>query len=80
MPVQADVVPIAPDSPKVRNVRLKVAVIEDGRHGYEVATAAHLHPNVFSRIISGSLQPSAGARKRIAQVLNRPESELFEDA
>ena len=59
------------------NLRLKEAILKTGRKQYVLSTLAGLNPVRFSKIVSGHLQPNDDEKKRIADVLELPEDELF---
>lgn len=59
------------------NTNLKIAIIQSGKKGYEVAQALKWHPSKLSGMISGVYRPQAGDLERISKVLKKPVNDLF---
>lgn len=60
------------------NGALKLAIRNSRRKTQRrVARAARIDETILSRIISGEREPSPEERERLANVLRRPERELF---
>jgi len=62
-----------------KQTRLKFAIFEEGLTQKEVARRAGLDPAIISLIINGRYVPDSIQRAKIVKVLNKNESELFED-
>ena len=60
------------------NTRLKIAIIESGRKGYEIANSLDWHPTKVSQIVIGAQRPSAGDKRQLARSLNKTVAELFQ--
>ena len=60
------------------NTRLKIAIIESGRKGYEIANSLNWHPTKVSQIVIGAQRPSADDKRQLAQALNKTVAELFQ--
>lgn len=63
-----------------RNAELAAAVARDGRHKYEIAIAVGVSPSVFAGYLSGRYDPNGYRRRRIADVLDVAESDIFPEA
>jgi hypothetical protein len=59
------------------NKRLKIAIIESGRKGYEVANSLGWHPTKVSQIIIGAQPASANDKRQMAEELGKTVPELF---
>ena len=56
---------------------LRLAVLQDGRPHYQIASSAGLSESIFSRILIGRRAPNRDERTRIAGALKCPEYALF---
>ena len=61
----------------MRNKRLKIAIIESGKKGYEIARQLEWHPNKVSQIVIGAYTPSSVEKRQLAEVLGLSVHELF---
>jgi hypothetical protein len=61
----------------MRNQRLKIAIIESGEKGYEIARKLEWHPTKVSQIVIGAYAPSSVEKRQLAEVLGRSVHELF---
>ncbi|MBT6718105.1 MAG: helix-turn-helix transcriptional regulator [Nitrospina sp.] len=59
------------------NKRLKIAIIESGKKGYEIARQLDWHPTKVSQIVIGAYTPSSVEKRQLAKVLGRSVHELF---
>ena len=59
------------------NTRLKIAIIESGQKGYEIAHRLGWHPTKVSQIVIGAHRPNANEKCQLANVLGKSISELF---
>ena len=59
------------------NKRLKIAIIESGEKGYEVARKLEWHPTKVSQIVIGAYTPNSAEKRQLAEVLGRLVQELF---
>ena len=59
-------------------LKLKMAILNSGRHQYEVAHDAGIPETRLSRIILGRVDPSAEERRCIARALRATERDLFD--
>jgi transcriptional regulator with XRE-family HTH domain len=59
------------------NIRLKIAIIESGQKGYEIANSLNWHPTKVSQIVIGASRPSAEEKLLLANVLEKSVAELF---
>jgi len=59
------------------NLYLKHALIDAGRPAYVLAMEAGINPTKLSKIIMGIACPSEVEKKRLAEVLQKTEEELF---
>jgi DNA-binding XRE family transcriptional regulator len=64
----------------MKNIKLKVALIEKGETQYRLAQVLKCDPAVVSRISNGWINPSNEVKRKIANFLDRPIAELFRDA
>jgi DNA-binding XRE family transcriptional regulator len=62
------------------NLRLAHALVDDGRTRKRLAADIGVSHQWLCRVFTGTVQPSASLRRRIAAALGRPELELFDDA
>lgn len=62
------------------NIPLKVAIVQSGRSQNEIAAAAHMSSWRLSKIINGHAKVTPAERRRLARVLRRRVSEVFEVA
>jgi transcriptional regulator with XRE-family HTH domain len=61
---------------------LRIALAEakaTGRHGYQVAAAAHIDPTTLSRIVTGQRVPHRLTAEAIARALDRDVADVFPD-
>ena len=61
----------------MRNKRLKIAIIESGKKGYEIARQLEWHPTKVSQIVIGAYTPSSVEKRQLAEVLGRSVHELL---
>ena len=59
------------------NTQLKIAIIESGKKGYELANSMGWHPTKVSQIVIGAQRPSADDKRQLAQALNKTVAQLF---
>lgn len=59
------------------NTRLKIAIIESGRKGYEIAHGLGWHPTKVSQIVIGAHRPNPDEQRQLATILDRAVGELF---
>ena len=59
------------------NTRLKIAIIESGQKGYELANSLNWHPTKISQIVIGAQRPSADDKCQIANALGKSVAQLF---
>ena len=59
------------------NTRLKIAIIESGRKGYEIAHELNWHPTKVSQIVIGAHRPNSDEKRQLAVILDKAVSELF---
>ena len=59
------------------NTRLKIAIIESGQKGYELANGIGWHPTKVSQIVIGAQRPSAEDKRQLANALGKTVAELF---
>jgi len=59
------------------NTRLKIAIIESGRKGYEIAHQLDWHPTKVSQIVIGAHRPNSDEQLQLAHILNKTVVELF---
>jgi transcriptional regulator with XRE-family HTH domain len=62
-----------------RNRALTKAIVDDGREHREIADLVGVSRTWFAGVCSGRVPPSKPLRARIAEVLGRPEAELFDE-
>jgi transcriptional regulator with XRE-family HTH domain len=62
-----------------RNRALTKAIVDDGRQHRQIAALVGVSETWFAGVCSGRVRPSAPLRARIADVLDRPEHELFDE-
>jgi len=62
----------------MKNLPLKIAIVESGRSQLEVAKLADMHASWLSLIVNGHREPSEAERKALARILKRKPAELFE--
>jgi transcriptional regulator with XRE-family HTH domain len=63
----------------MKNLALKIAIVESGRSQADVAADIGMHDTKLSMIVNGRREPSDAERKAIARVLKRKPSQLFPD-
>jgi len=63
---------------KRRATTLKISIWENGITQRELALKAGISEATISLMTNGKYNPDASQRSRIARVLKRPETELFE--
>ena len=63
----------------MHNKRLKIAIIESGRKGYEIARHLEWHPTKVSQIIIGAYTPSSFEKRQLAEALGRSVHEIFSE-
>lgn len=61
------------------NLRLKIALLEAGVDGQDLAAQIERHETHFSKQLNGTRPFSADDRAKIAKILRRPERDLFPD-
>lgn len=59
------------------NTRLKIAIIESSRKGYQVAHELDWHPTKVSQIVSGAHRPNSDEKLQLANALGKTIGELF---
>lgn len=59
------------------NTRLKIAIIESGRRGYEIAHQLNWHPTKVSQIVIGAHRPNSDEKRQLANVLEKTVANLF---
>jgi transcriptional regulator with XRE-family HTH domain len=59
------------------NTRLKIAIIESGRKGYEIANSLNWHQTKVSQIVIGAVRPSADDKRQLANALGKSVAQLF---
>lgn len=57
--------------------KLRFAAMQTGRRGYAIERDAGFWPGKLSKIYAGIISPTEEDRKRLSQVIGKPESELF---
>jgi transcriptional regulator with XRE-family HTH domain len=62
-----------------RQPRLKFALLEDGRPIAEICRIADLSQTTVSGVCTGRTRATENVRRRLADALGRPETELFDD-
>jgi transcriptional regulator with XRE-family HTH domain len=60
------------------NLRLRHAIIDDGRLTRDIAQAVGVAAPYLSGIVTGRVTPGPATRARIADVLGHPEHDLFD--
>ena len=61
----------------MKNIKLKVALIEKSETQYRLAQVLKCDPSVVSRIVNGWIKPSDEVKRRVANFLGKPVAELF---
>ena len=61
-----------------KNKRLMLALVDVGLTQRELARRSGVHETTLSRIVNGRLIPSSDEARRIAKVLGRAPSDLFD--
>jgi transcriptional regulator with XRE-family HTH domain len=61
----------------MKNLALKIAIVESGLSQVDVAVAADIHESKLSTIVNGRREASAAEQKALARVLKRKVTELF---
>jgi DNA-binding XRE family transcriptional regulator len=64
----------------VKNIKLKVTLIEKGETQYRLAQVLKCDPAVVSRIFNGWINPSGEVKRKIANFLGKPVAELFQES
>jgi transcriptional regulator with XRE-family HTH domain len=64
-------------SPTILNVRLKLAMFESRKKQKRIAKLARIAETQLSHIVRGRRTATPEERKRLAEVLGKPERELF---
>ena len=59
------------------NTRLKIAIIETGQKGYQIARRLGWHPTKVSQIVIGAHPPNAEEKRQLARMLGKTVAELF---
>ena len=59
------------------NKRIKIAIIESGQKGYELARGLGWHPSKVSQIIIGAYRPSFAEKRVLATALGKTVDQLF---
>ena len=62
----------------MKNIKLKMALIEKDETQYRLAQVLKCDPAVVSRIFNGWINPSDEVKRRIANFLDKPVAELFQ--
>jgi len=60
------------------NTRLKIAIIESGRKGYQIARELDWHPTKVSQIVIGAHRPNSDEKRQLANTLGKTVGELFQ--
>ena len=61
----------------MKNIKLKMALIEKNETQYRLAQILECDPSVVSRIFNGWFSPSDAVKRRIADFLEKPVDELW---
>ena len=61
------------------NTRLKIAIIESGLKGYEIAHQLHWHPTKVSQIVIGAHRPNSNEKRQLATILGKSVIYLFSE-
>lgn len=61
----------------MQNTPLKIAIIQSGYKGYELAQTLNWHPTKVSQIVIGAYSPSFEEKKQLADTLGHSIGELF---
>jgi transcriptional regulator with XRE-family HTH domain len=61
----------------IKNLALKIAILESGKSQVDVAEAADIHETKMSNIVNGRREPSDAERRAIARILKRKPGDLF---
>lgn len=69
--------PTHPDTAPSLRLELKLAILKSGKSQRFVAAAAGISENRLSEIVRGWSVPREGEQQALAQVLQKPASELF---
>lgn len=59
---------------------LKIELLTRGEPQYALAAKAGMSETRLSRIVQGRIQPTPAERKKLAELLDVPEAELFDHA
>ncbi|MCH7499167.1 MAG: hypothetical protein IH886_04045 [Nitrospinae bacterium] len=59
------------------NTRLKIAIIESGRKGYEIAHQLNWHPTKVSQIVIGAHRANSEEQRQLSIILNKSVAEIF---
>jgi len=62
----------------MKNIKLKVTLIEKGETQYRLAQVLKCDPAIISRIVNGWINPPDEVKQRIAIFLGKPVAELFQ--
>ncbi|MFC1888847.1 helix-turn-helix transcriptional regulator [Thermodesulfobacteriota bacterium] len=62
----------------MKNVKLKIALIEAEKSQYRLAHALGCDPSIVSRVVNGWKDPSETMKKSIAEFVGKPVEELFQ--
>lgn len=61
----------------MKNLKLKIAILESGKRGYQIANELGWHPTKVSQIVIGAYSPSFDEKKQLADALGYSVSEVF---
>lgn len=62
------------------NMTLKIAILQSGRKGYQIAHDLGWHPTKISQIVIGAHRPNSDEKRQLASALGKKISELFPDS
>lgn len=65
---------------RTKNLALKAAIVASGRKQQTIADLAHVDRTLLSHIVTGRRRATASVRRRLAQWLSKPETDLFPDS
>lgn len=66
-----------PKDTRIRNVALKIAIVQSGQTQRALARRLDIDETRFSRIVSGEVEAYADERRAIARALGKGVRELF---
>jgi DNA-binding XRE family transcriptional regulator len=64
----------------MKNLKIKIALIEKGETQYRLAQILECDPSVVSRIVNGWIQPDKETKNKISKFLGKPVNELFPES